>query len=245
MTDQNISSVLVEDYDQNIVGLITERDIVQRFTLLEVEDKLTRQVNTIMSRPVVFVPLSNFHDEIVKLHLEKKFRHFPILEDHKEAKSAHVVGIVSITDVARFYMQKQLVKKQSSLEKSDHDHESPVAVLAHQPGTAKIYAEIFRNLGFQVGMIDDLNHFVRGGTHDNYTLIFDMDGYSERDLHLLIPVAVKFRGQLLLTTSNTAVIPTFRKYLNAERQDIAAKPIDITYVSWLLHKRLGTEKFDK
>ena len=50
MIDKKISSVLVEDDKGMIVGIITERDIVRKFTLLDLEDKLQRTVATIPTR---------------------------------------------------------------------------------------------------------------------------------------------------------------------------------------------------
>lgn len=232
MIKNTISSVLVEDTTGNIVGIITERDIVRKFTLLNIDDKLTRTVATIMTRPVAFVQLKDFQEQIVRLHLEHRIRHFPVLSA-PEPKRENLVGIVSITDVARHYMLKDQGKKTETTA-SDNGSKPVIGVLASQRNFTNSYIALFNKLGFDTREIMDLHQFAMDRNVEKFTVILDMDGYTDKEIHDLIPIAVKAKFHLILTTSQPNLLPIFKKYINHERQEIAMKPIDISYMSWLI-----------
>jgi CBS domain-containing protein len=243
MIDKKISSVLVEDDKGMIVGIITERDIVRKFTLLDLEDKLKRTVATIMSRPVEFVQVKDSHKQIVKLHLEKRVRHFPVLLA-KEPKKENLVGIVSITDVARHYMLEEQNKasgKSSSASSLDSDKTTgakPIlGVMASNRHLVNTYIEIFKGLGVSAEEVVDLHKFASTTDAEKRTLILDLDGFHDSQIHELLPVVVKAKFYLILTTSKHSLIPVFKRHMNAKHQEIAMKPLDLSYLSWLLQKR--------
>jgi CBS domain-containing protein len=240
MINNRISSVLVEDNTGTIVGIITERDIVRRFTLLNIEDKLTRTVATIMTRPVAFVQLKDFQEQIVKLHLEQRIRHFPVLSS-PEPRRENLVGIVSITDVARHYMLRDQ-HKQPETTAEDSSSKPVVGILTSQRPFTNSYISLFNKLGFDTREVMDLHQFAQDRNVEKSTMILDLDGYSDKDIHELIPVAVKAKFHLILTTSQPNLLPIFKKYINHERQEIAMKPIDIGYLSWLILNKWHTPK---
>ena len=246
MIDKRISSVLVEDEKGNIVGIITERDIVHKFTLLELDDKLTRTVATVMTRPVEFVQVKDVHQQIMKLHLEKRVRHFPVLSA-KEPKRENLVGIVSITDIARNYMLAE--QKKSKNDKNPEATKSTAAqgkskpvvgIIASQRVLLNAYIEIFNGLGFDPQEVSDINKFAAGAGAEHQTLILDLDGFSDARVHDFLPLAVKAKFHLVLTTSNPGLLPIFKRYINKDRQEIAMKPLDISYLSWLLQTKWHT-----
>jgi CBS domain-containing protein len=245
MIDHKISSVLVEDDKENIIGIITERDIVRKFTLLDVEDKLDRTVSTIMSRPVEFVQVKDVHKQIIKLHLEKRIRHFPVLSA-KEARKENLIGIVSITDIARHYMIQE-TSRASNIDSSSSGglerasvSKPRVGVLASNRSMVNTYIEIFKGLGFLVQEVTDIHKFAVSADATQRALVLDLDGYSDQQVHEILPVAVKSNVFLLLTTSKPGLLPVFKRYLNASHQEIAMKPLDMSYISWLLQKRQAT-----
>jgi len=245
MIDKKISSVLVEDEKGNIVGIITERDIVRKFTLLDLEDKLKRTVATVMTRPVEFVQVKDVHKQIVKLHLEKRIRHFPVLSA-KEAKKENLMGIVSITDVARKYMLDEQVKasKPANLDSSastSSSAEKPViGVMASNRNLVNTYLEIFKGLGFAPQEVSDVHKFASDADAAHHTLILDLDGYHDTHVHELLPLVVKAKFYLVLTTSRQSLIPVFKRHMDSKHQEIAMKPLDMSYLSWLLQKRWNT-----
>jgi CBS domain-containing protein len=237
MIDRGISSILVEDGNGLIVGIVTERDIVRKFTLLDLQDKLTRTVSTIMTRPVSFVQVKDFHKQIIKLHLERRIRHFPILSG-PEATKENLVGIVSITDVARNYMlaeQDKLPKSTNAPSKSAK--KAVVGILAKTRQQVNSYIDVFNGLGFDTSEVTDLLKFSSSKDASHQTLILDLDGYTDQQVHDLLPVAVKAKMFLILTTSQPSMLPIFKKYIDKNHQEIATKPLDLSYVSWLLHSK--------
>lgn len=238
MIAKGISSILVEDNNGLIVGIVTERDIVRKFTLLKIEDKLTRTVSTIMTRPVAFVQVKDFHKQIVKLHLEKRIRHFPILSS-LEPKKENLVGIVSITDVARNYMLAEMGKlpKPASAATIAPAKKAVVGVLARTRLLVNAYIEIFGGLGFAAQEVTDIEKFATSPNAHHNTLILDLDGYTDQQVHDLLPIAVKAKFYLILTTSQPNMLPIFKKYIDKSHQEIATKPLDLSYVSWLLHNK--------
>jgi hypothetical protein len=243
MIDKKISSVLVEDDKGMIVGIITERDIVRKFTLLDLEDKLKRTVATIMTRPVEFVQVKDAHKQIVKLHLEKRVRHFPVLLA-KEPKKENLVGIVSITDVARNYMLDEQNKANGKVSAGSGAGSNTAAgakpilgVMASNRNLVNTYIEIFKGLGIAAEEVVDLHKFAAIPDADKRTLILDMDGFHDSQIHELLPVVVKSRFFLILTTSKHSLIPVFKRHMDAKHQEIAMKPLDLSYLSWLLQKR--------
>lgn len=243
MIDKKISSILVEDDKENIVGIITERDIVRKFTLLDLDDKLKRTVATVMSRPVEFVQVKDVHKQIIKLHLEKRVRHFPVLSA-KEPKKENLVGIVSITDVARNYMLQEKSRESGKTPQQAAGQEtSPnpmIGVMASNRNLVNTYIEIFRGLGFPVQEVSDLHKYAGASDAANKALILDLDGFHDAQVHELLPAVVKSKVFLVLTTSKHTLVPVFKRHLNASHQEIAMKPLDISYLSWLLQRRRGT-----
>ena len=230
LIDNKISSILVLDSDNQVVGILTERDIVQKFTLLEIEDKLSRTVGTMMTRPVMFAGVNTLKADVTRMHLNHKIRHFPVLNG-KDPHKDNVVGIVSITDLAR---QSMVFEHHGISEDHAASKKTVVGILALEKHVLTTYMGIFSGMGFASREVNDLHKFASSPEAANQALIFDMDGYTDRQLHDMIPVVVKAKCFLIMTTSQPNLVPLFKKYMDRDRQDIAMKPIDISYLSWLL-----------
>ncbi len=234
MIDQRISSLLVTDDTDHVVGILTERDIVQKFTLLDVSDKLTRTVGTMMSRPVKFARLATLKKDVTTMHLEHKVRHFPILNG-KDPTKENIVGIVSITDVARQAMLQDSPHN-ASKQKSQYNL-IVVGVLASQRSITNTYIYLFKGMGFAAREVSDIHKFATSPDAKKQALIFDMDGFSDLQLHELIPVAVKSKCFLVITTSNVSLVTVFKKYIDRDHQEIATKPVDLGYLTWILNRK--------
>lgn len=231
MAKQEISSVLVTNAEDLVVGILTEKDIVRKITLLDVADKLERGVGTIMTRPIHFVHIENLNKEIIHLHLQHRTRHFPVLSAEPPLRK-NVIGIISVTDFLRQFILP-------TSEKSSHAAFLPKPLLGILTATEKLaqsYFPTFTQLGFQTEFIGDF--------HKAYTkyaeakkfppILFDLDGFREEDLKQLIPVTRKYRGPLVLTTSNPAFSRSYSQHIHSEQQIIALKPLDMAYLHWLL-----------
>lgn len=233
MVDRKISSVLVIDTAEKVVGILTEKDIVQKFTLLDVKDKLTKQVNTVMSPGVVFVKLDRLLEDATQLYMQKGFKHFPVVKGHENKKS-DIVGLISISDLFRYFASTYKDLLSSTTAADPEKVLSCVGVLAKGDENTQSYISIFSKLGFNVVEVQSFDKFAEEHGKPSDAVIFDMDGFSEKELHDLIVKTKKFAGQLVMTTSNLGLIPLFQKFLDKKRQTIAVKPINISYLYWLL-----------
>ena len=52
MIDLGKCNLLVYDKDQNVVGIVTERDILRKIAILAIDDKLSYNISTIMTRQI-------------------------------------------------------------------------------------------------------------------------------------------------------------------------------------------------
>lgn len=93
LTRHNIGAVVVVDEAGKLIGILSERDIVR--AAARSESALTLTVGEIMTRNVI---VGTPHDDVVfvvRLMIEKNFRHLPVMD------GGHLAGILSIRDVAK------------------------------------------------------------------------------------------------------------------------------------------------
>jgi CBS domain-containing protein len=106
MANNKISSILIKNKSNEVVGIVTERDILRNLSTLDVDRKLSRPIRVIMNRPVKFVSKDNLISEIKALSLKQGVRHFPVVENLPSADQAimsdEIVGILTTTDFFKF-----------------------------------------------------------------------------------------------------------------------------------------------
>ena len=78
------------------VGIVTERDMLKRVVAKAADPKKTK-VEEIMSQPLIVVEPDMELEDAVKLMFEMKIKKLPVVDKGK------LVGIVSITDIAKFH----------------------------------------------------------------------------------------------------------------------------------------------
>ncbi|MEM3577860.1 MAG: CBS domain-containing protein [Candidatus Bathyarchaeia archaeon] len=83
------------------MGIITERDLLKR-VVAEARDASKTKVKDIMSSPLVVVEPNMDLEEAVRLMFQMKIKKLPVVEGKR------LVGLVSLTDIARF--QPQMIK---------------------------------------------------------------------------------------------------------------------------------------
>lgn len=92
MTKHNIGCVLVSDKKGETIGIITERDIVQRIAAKNlVPSKIT--VGEAMSKPVVTIKSGATITDAAKLMNQRKIRRLAVIEDGK------LMGILTMKDI--------------------------------------------------------------------------------------------------------------------------------------------------
>lgn len=85
---------LVVTKGENCVGIITERDLIERTMCQQRHPKHT-QVHEIMSKDIKVVHLLDTVEHALKIMIQYKIKKLPVVSDEK------VVGIVTITDIAK------------------------------------------------------------------------------------------------------------------------------------------------
>jgi CBS domain-containing protein len=93
------------------MGIVTERDFLRR-VIAGAKDAENTKVREIMTAPLVVVEPSTDLEEAVKLMFQRKIKKLAVVDGKK------LVGIVTLTDIARFQPQmikmlKQLTTKQA------------------------------------------------------------------------------------------------------------------------------------
>jgi CBS domain-containing protein len=110
MNEFQIGSLIVLERGK-AMGMVTERDFLKR-VIAEGKDVMTTKVKEIMTTPLVVVEPSTDLEEAVKLMFQSKIKKLAVVDANK------LVGIVTLTDIARFQPQmirmlKQLTAKQA------------------------------------------------------------------------------------------------------------------------------------
>lgn len=105
MAANNVGALLVMRDDQ-LVGILTERDFSRKSYLLEkpVKDTLVKEI---MTRQVAYVGLNDTNEDCMALITEMRVRHLPVVDEGK------VIGILSIGDLVKDVISEhQFVIKQ-------------------------------------------------------------------------------------------------------------------------------------
>ena len=94
------------------MGIVTERDLLKR-VVAESREATKAKVKDVMSSPLVVVEPDMDLEEAVRLMFQMKIKKLPVVEDKR------LVGLVSLTDIARFQPQmikilKQLAARQTA-----------------------------------------------------------------------------------------------------------------------------------
>jgi signal-transduction protein with cAMP-binding, CBS, and nucleotidyltransferase domain len=108
MFAENISSVAITDDDGEIIGILTERDMM-KVIANELPPSGISAMN-LMSFPIVTVKRKAQIEEAAKIMATKKLRHL-IVED---TYGKDVVGIITSTDLARYLKQKSKTNEELS-----------------------------------------------------------------------------------------------------------------------------------
>ncbi len=93
MVENKVGALLVKDDSGNIVGTITERDLMREVHAYA--DLEARPVQSVMTANIISGTREDGIDTILEQMIENRFRHVPILE------KGRLVGIISIGDLVK------------------------------------------------------------------------------------------------------------------------------------------------
>ena len=111
MNEFQIGSLIVLERGK-AMGIVTERDFLRR-VIAGAKDVMNTKIKEIMTTPLVVVEPSTDLEEAMKLMFQNKIKKLAVVDANK------LVGIVTLTDIARFQPQmirmlKQLASKQAA-----------------------------------------------------------------------------------------------------------------------------------
>ena len=101
MALHDIGALLVMEDDQ-IVGIVTERDYARKGVLMGRDSRETT-VRELMTSPVMYVNPQESNDNCMALMTEHRLRHLPVLDEGR------LVGVVSMRDLVRDIISEQRV----------------------------------------------------------------------------------------------------------------------------------------
>ena len=97
MTKFGVSCLIVSSED-DIVGIVTSRDILTR-VVVSGQNPEQVTVGEIMSEPIIVVNTDTPIEQAVQIMITEKIKKLPVTE--KDGEKVKLVGILSMTDIAR------------------------------------------------------------------------------------------------------------------------------------------------
>jgi CBS domain-containing protein len=101
MGAMNTSSLLVTDFNDKPVGIITERDLVRRVVAHDANSK-TVVIKEIMSSPIATIDPNSSVEAAADLMIQNQVRHLLVVEDEDVNKP---LGIITSTDFTTYLNQ--------------------------------------------------------------------------------------------------------------------------------------------
>lgn len=94
MADRNIGSILVGDYNENGIGIITERDILKKIVARGLDPRSVR-VEDVMTQELITIGHDTSIEEANRIFREKNIRRLPVTENGR------IIGVITTRDVAK------------------------------------------------------------------------------------------------------------------------------------------------
>jgi len=100
LMDEKHIGALIVTHDDQVVGIISERDYARK-VILRGKSSMNTHVKEIMTDKVYYVGLKTTAEECLILTTQQSIRHLPVLENGK------LVGLLSIGDVVKSVIGEQ------------------------------------------------------------------------------------------------------------------------------------------
>ena len=92
LAKENVGAIVILEKEK-VVGILSERDIVQGFT--QKKSVRNTKAQELMTKNVFTCALEDNNEDLLTLMVNKHFRHLPVLDKNK------LVGVVSIGDLVK------------------------------------------------------------------------------------------------------------------------------------------------
>jgi len=100
MSEKNIGAIIIVDNNNFPIGIFSERDYARKVILKGKNSKDTL-LEEVMTKELITVTRDYKIDQCMKIMIEKRIRHLPVLENKK------IIGIISIGDVLKIMIKEQ------------------------------------------------------------------------------------------------------------------------------------------
>jgi CBS domain-containing protein len=107
LAERRIGALVVTGADRRVIGIVSERDIVQRLAA-QGAATLDLPLNEVMTRKVMTCTPTDTINSVMERMTQAKFRHLPVVDQGR------LVGIVSIGDVVKHRLE-EMEREQSAL----------------------------------------------------------------------------------------------------------------------------------
>jgi CBS domain-containing protein len=107
MAERRIGALVVTGADRRVIGIVSERDIVQRLAVAG-PAMLDLPLSEVMTRKVMTCHPTDTISSVMEQMTQGKFRHLPVIDHGK------LVGIISIGDVVKHRLE-EMEREQSAL----------------------------------------------------------------------------------------------------------------------------------
>jgi CBS domain-containing protein len=97
MLERKISSILLTDETNKIVGIITERDLLREVCGKNVSAQAV-VASSIMSKPLMTIDKNSSIEDAAKLMVENRVRHIAV----EDVKNNKLIGVIATSDLASF-----------------------------------------------------------------------------------------------------------------------------------------------
>lgn len=95
LCSHNIGALPVVDDDGELIGIVSERDVLRLCSHDDCQEKLKLKVRDVMTREVIISVPEDSLDYVMRVMTEKRVRHLPVLEEQR------LIAIISIGDVVK------------------------------------------------------------------------------------------------------------------------------------------------
>ena len=99
MCQHSVSSLLVFS-ENNLVGIVTMRDIVQKLVVKGIQPEKARVVD-IMNTPVIVVNSEMPLTKAANIMIKEKIKKLPVI--YPDSNKTRLVGLLTLTDIARLH----------------------------------------------------------------------------------------------------------------------------------------------